>query len=297
MSPLELPSEIQTFQRELDQVKRGAERLARGELDSPIEVPASDEIGSVARSLNQMAEQLRRLEAIRREFVSNVSHELKTPLTAIKGFVETLLDGAIEDREQAREFLTIISRHVERMIGIIVDLLTLSQLEERPDGEQIPFEEQPLRDVIACAAQLCEHSAREKAIVLTVQCQENIRCRINASLLEQALINLVENAIKYSDSAAGVDLVVEDADDMTVIHVRDYGQGIPPEHLDRIFNRFYRVDKARTRKLGGTGLGLSIVKHIAQAHGGWAKVASEVGKGSTFSIYLPRHARQAVVGE
>lgn len=297
MSPPKLEREIHTFRRELDEVKRGAERLARGELDSPIEVPESDEIGSVARSLNQMAEQLRRLEAVRREFVSNVSHELKTPLTAIKGFVETLLDGAIDDRAQAREFLTIISRHVERMIGIIVDLLTLSQLEERPDGEQIPFEEHTLRDVIACAAQLCEHSAREKAIVITVQCPEHVRCRINASLLEQALINLIENAIKYSDSAAGVDVLVEDAADMTTIQVRDYGQGIPAEHLDRIFNRFYRVDKARTRKLGGTGLGLSIVKHIAQAHGGWAEVASEVGKGSTFSIYIPRSDRSHAVGE
>ena len=133
--------------------------------------------------------------------------------------------------------------------------------------------------------------------MLTVQCPEHVRCRINASLLEQALINLIENAIKYSDSAAGVDLLVEDTADMTVIHVRDYGQGIPPEHLDRIFNRFYRVDKARTRKLGGTGLGLSIVKHIAQAHGGWAGVASEVGKGSTFSIFLPRHERRPAVGE
>ena len=285
------------LQAELEQVKRGAERLARGELDHPIDVPASDEIGSLARSLNQMAEQLRRLEAVRREFVSNVSHELKTPLTAIKGFVETLLDGAIQDQTQAREFLSIISRHVDRMIGIIVDLLTLSQLEERPDGEQISCDEHVLRNVIGCALQLCEHEAAAKAIVLAVHCPENIRCRVNASLLEQALINLIENAIKYSETSTGVDVIVEDSAELTVIRVRDYGRGIPEEHLDRIFNRFYRVDKARTRKLGGTGLGLSIVKHIAQAHGGWAEVQSAVGKGSTFSIHLPRTLRARAVGE
>ncbi len=230
---------------------------------------------------------IRRLESIRRDFVANVSHELKTPVTSIKGFVETLLDGAIDDPEKTKRFIGIIARQADRLQAIIEDLLTLSRLEQDAEDAQIPMKAAPLSPVIEGAVQACDVKGREKDISFTVDCPADLNVRMNAALLEQAIINLIDNAVKYSDSGGEVNITAESRTDRVVISVTDHGPGVSEEHLPRLFERFYRVDKARSRTLGGTGLGLSIVKHIAQVHGGYPEVRSVLGQGCTFMVHLP----------
>jgi two-component system, OmpR family, phosphate regulon sensor histidine kinase PhoR len=230
---------------------------------------------------------LKRLEAVRRDFVANVSHELKTPVTSIKGFAETLDDGAIDDPEAAHRFVRIISGQADRLNAIIGDLLALSSLEQSQDGRGLSTEEADVCDVVKAAVEVCEPKAQTKRIPLGVTCEQCTLAPVNPPLLEQAVINLIDNALKYSPEGSPVEVAVDQRDGELVISVRDEGPGIPREHLPRLFERFYRVDKARSRDLGGTGLGLAIVKHITQAHGGSVSVDSVVGRGSTFRIHLP----------
>lgn len=230
---------------------------------------------------------LRRLEMIRKDFVANVSHELKTPVTSIKGFVETLREGALTDPETARSFLERIAANTERLNSIIDDLLTLSRVEQENEQQVMSLIVGNLSDVVKAAIATVEMKAREQEIPIELHTANGVSARMNATLLEQAVTNLLDNAIKYSEPGHPVKVEVARENGHAVIHVRDQGVGIAPEHLPRIFERFYRVDRARGRKLGGTGLGLSIVKHIAQAHGGSVAVESAPGKGSTFSIVLP----------
>jgi len=230
---------------------------------------------------------LRRLETVRRDFVANVSHELKTPVTAVKGFVETLLDSAMDDPETARRFLEIISRQADRLQAIIDDLLSLSRLEQEADKAQISMAPTNLQPIIGAAIKACELTAAEKNVKIVLSCDEKLTARINAPLMEQAIINLIDNAVKYSDEGGEIKVLASATGKEIVIEVSDNGIGIAEEHLPRLFERFYRVDKARSRKMGGTGLGLAIVKHIIQIHGGYPGVVSEPGKGSTFSITLP----------
>jgi two-component system phosphate regulon sensor histidine kinase PhoR len=229
---------------------------------------------------------LKRLEAVRRDFVANVSHELKTPVTSIKGFTETLLDGAADDPEARERFLRIVAGQADRLNSIIGDLLALSTLEADQEGAT-PLEEADVCDVVHVAAKVCSAKAEMKHVVLDVACAEAVYAPINPPLLEQAVVNLVDNAIKYSPEGSTVEVSLEDRQGEVVILVRDRGCGIAREHLPRLFERFYRVDKARSRDLGGTGLGLAIVKHIAQVHGGRVSVQSEVGRGSSFRLHLP----------
>ena len=229
---------------------------------------------------------LRRLEQVRRDFVANVSHELRTPITSIKGFVETLLDGALEDPEDARRFLEIVAKQADRLNAILGDLLTLSGIEEGEEKASIALEVMPLRGTLEAALQLCANKASIKNITVHLDCAPTLAARINPSLLEQAVVNLVDNAIKYSPSGSDVLVKAGESNGM-VIRVEDRGCGVAAEHLPRLFERFYRVDKARSRSLGGTGLGLAIVKHVITAHGGRVSVESAPGIGSTFTIHLP----------
>ena len=230
---------------------------------------------------------LRRLEEIRRDFVANVSHELRTPITSIKGFLETLLDGALEDKENAGRFLRIMSRQVNRLDAIIGDLLVLSRIERGSEEQRIELAPEPLREVLQAAVEMCERKAADKAVTIAVICPEDLAGAINAALLEQAVVNLVDNAIKYSPPQGTVEISAAPEEEEIVIRVKDQGCGIEAQHLPRLFERFYRVDKARSRELGGTGLGLAIVRHIALAHRGSVSVESTVGVGSTFCLRLP----------
>jgi two-component system phosphate regulon sensor histidine kinase PhoR len=232
---------------------------------------------------------LRRLEKVRRDFVANVSHEIRTPLTTIKGFTETLLDGAAEDPKNVRGFLKIISKQSDRLNSIIEDLLILARLEQEDERAQIEFNDVSLKKVLKSAVKVCMHSAEKKKVDLILETQNNLLPRINPDLLEQAIVNLVENAIKYSTKGGQVSIKAITKNREIEISVKDFGSGIPEKHLPRLFERFYRVDKSRNREQGGTGLGLSIVKHILQVHGGRVSVDSELGKGSIFSLYIPYH--------
>jgi two-component system phosphate regulon sensor histidine kinase PhoR len=231
---------------------------------------------------------LKRLEAVRRDFVANVSHELKTPVTTIKGFAETLSDGALDDPDAAHRFVRIIAGQADRLNSIIEDLLALSTLEQSIDSPLLQLDEADLCDVVAVALDVVGPKAEAKGVTLRELCPGRLLATVSPPLLEQAVVNLVDNAVKYSPAGAAVEVAVEEAGDEVVISVTDEGPGVPREHLPRLFERFYRVDKARSRDLGGTGLGLAIVKHIAQIHGGRVSVESVVGRGSTFRIHLPR---------
>jgi len=229
---------------------------------------------------------LRKLEVVRRDFVANVSHELKTPVTSIKGFVETLLDGAMKDPVGAEKFLKIVLRQADRLAAIIDDLLVLSSLEQEKDANTVVLEQGHIAGVLRDAIEVCSVKAGEKMVKINLDCSEQLTARINPALLEQAMVNLIDNAVKYSGEETTVDVRASKTGDKVVIEVKDRGPGIEKIHLSRIFERFYTVDKARSRQLGGTGLGLSIVKHIALAHKGDVSVDSVPGQGSTFSIYL-----------
>jgi len=235
---------------------------------------------------------LRRLENVRRDFVANVSHELKTPITSIKGYVETLLDGAMDNREDSARFLKIIVKQTNQLYAIIEDLLSLSRIEKLSENKEVELSIGNLHQILAEAVQTCQMKASEKNIRISLHCPEELRANMNATMLEQAVVNLVVNAIKYSEVESEVIVSAEEKtqDDgigRVVISVQDFGVGIAKKHLPRLFERFYRSDKARSRKLGGTGLGLSIVKHIAQIHGGDVSVQSQEGQGSRFFISLP----------
>jgi len=231
---------------------------------------------------------VRRLERMRTEFVANVSHEIRTPITSIQGFIETLLDSDDPQTPDTERFLRIIANHAERLGSIIEDLLSLSRIEQEAESGEIHLEKTELRPILVGAIQICEGSASEKNIPVQLVCRDTILVSANQTLLEEAVTNLIDNAVKYSEFGSPIIIEAVTEDEYVVIHVRDRGSGISEEHQPRIFERFYRVDKARSRKRGGTGLGLSIVKHITQAHGGFATVESQLGRGSVFSIHLPR---------
>jgi two-component system phosphate regulon sensor histidine kinase PhoR len=233
---------------------------------------------------------LRRLETIRRDFVANVSHELRTPITSIRGYVETLLDGALDSREDSVKFLQIIQRQSDRLNEIIDDLLALSRIEQESHEGKIALQDGALYPVLAAAVQTCQVQADKTEVDISLDCPENLLVSMNDTLLEQAVVNLLVNAIKYSHGGGTVALQAGVAGEpdagKVVISVKDNGCGIAREHLPRLFERFYRSDRARSRAVGGTGLGLAIVKHIIQAHGGRIEVQSQEGVGSEFRITL-----------
>jgi len=230
---------------------------------------------------------LLRLENVRKEFVANVSHELKTPITAIKGFVETLQDGAKDDPAELERFLAIIARQTGRLEMIVEDLLSLARIEQDGFEQAMERERTDLKELCKGALQLCQPNAKAKGISLILEEGEPHKLEINPRLVEQALINLLDNAIKYSGKGKEVRIGWFRSNQNWSLEVKDQGLGIPVEALPRIFERFYRVDKARSGNDLSTGLGLSIVKNIMKLHKGRVEVESQLGKGSSFRLLFP----------
>lgn len=265
--------------------------------------PITDPSGGVQAAVAVFYDitELEMVDRMRRDFVINVSHELRTPLTAIQGYTETLLDGAIDEAENNRRFLRIIRQNSERLAQLTSDLMALSQIEVK--AREFSFLPHKVNELLIQAADALQTETRKKQIRITIEpVQEDLQVDCDSEAIRQVLLNLMDNATKYTSQGGSINIgAFLDGDDVCFF-VRDTGIGIPQEHIPRLFERFYRVDKARSRALGGTGLGLAIVKHLVLAHDGQVSVESEVGKGSTFYFQIPASAarepavlRQAVL--
>jgi two-component system phosphate regulon sensor histidine kinase PhoR len=283
-----------------------AGKLARGDFQARLERGGSDELGVLTGQLNDtgeklqaMFEQLQRehaelekLERVRKDFVINVSHELRTPLASIQGYTETLLEGAIHDPEHNIRFLSIIRQNAERLGRLTADLMTLSRLELK--STKFQFASYYARDLLADSRDSMQPIAEKKNIQIVLEPgPDKAEVFCDSEAVHQVVSNLLDNAIKYTPESGTITLgcrPFEDAPtEMMEFYVTDSGIGIPAEDLPRLFERFYRVDKARSRQMGGTGLGLAIVKHLVRAMGGEVRVESEAGRGSTFLFTLPVH--------
>lgn len=229
--------------------------------------------------------QIDRLELVRQEFLSNISHELRTPLTSILAFVETLEDGGIDDRENNMRFLGVIRRNAERMSSLIADILELSLIES--GGVSIDIRKVNLNSAVADVMTALSAKAGDRGITFVNNIPDPTVITADPVRLEQMLTNLIDNAIKFNRPEGSVTVSATHENGNDIITVADTGEGILPEHIGRIFERFYRTDRARSRDLGGTGLGLAIVKHLAKLHGGEVSVTSALGTGTTFRIELP----------
>jgi two-component system phosphate regulon sensor histidine kinase PhoR len=226
-----------------------------------------------------------KLEQIRKDFAANVSHELRTPIQVIQGFAENILNAPVDEHEQIHHFAEIIKRNAKAMDNLTSDLLTLVSL-ENPDAERPPLEETVVSNVIKEAVDMVAVTAKEKNISISVSCPPELKVKAYSSLLVQAIVNLLDNGIKYSSKDSPITVLAYNQGEL-IIEVKDKGIGIPAEHIDRIFERFYRADRSRSREAGGTGLGLSIVRHIALLHRGIIEAESHTGEGSTFRLKLP----------
>jgi len=276
------------------QMKETAQRIAKGDFSKKVRIKSKDELGELAKSLNIMSdelqqkiENLKQMDRVRTDFVANVSHELKTPLTLIKGYIETLEDKAIDDKEKARKFVSIIKEHSGRLENIINDLLSLSELELSNDSvKKVEFDLKVLIDDLSLSF---GHALVAKKQSLSIDSQGNdFKIKADPNKIEQVFVNLIDNAIKYTSQGGKIVVALFEQQDQLTVTVEDNGIGIPEEHLNRVFERFYRVDKARSRQLGGTGLGLSIAKHIVLAHKGKINIESQTNKGTTVSVTLPK---------
>jgi two-component system, OmpR family, phosphate regulon sensor histidine kinase PhoR len=237
--------------------------------------------------------ELERLERVRKDFVANVSHELRTPLAAIRGYAETLLDGALEDRENNHRFVEIIQAQATRLTNIASDLLTISELESNhaaPAPKPVS-----IRAALESALRTVESGARIRGVRLLSEELDDLQVLGNELQLEQVFVNLLDNAVKFNRPNGEVRVEANSTDGRAQIIISDTGIGIPSEHLPRVFERFYRADKARSREMGGTGLGLSIVKHVIEQMGGTVTVASQVGQGSRFTLTVPRFFSSSVL--
>jgi two-component system phosphate regulon sensor histidine kinase PhoR len=274
-------------------MKRIAERISKGDFGEKIIIKGNNELAELAESLNTMAnelqvkmERMKHMDRVRSDFVANVSHELKTPLTAIRGFVETLEDGAINDKTNATRFLAIIKKHTQRLGNIIDDLLRLSELES---GGRIEMAELDLKGLVDEVVMGFGHSLNAKRQELSVEAEGGDFVTLgDRAKLEQVFVNLIDNAIKYTKEGGQIKVRLAADGDCLTVAVEDNGIGIPKDDVERVFERFYRVDKAHSRKVGGTGLGLSIAKHIVLVHNGQIRIESEPGRGTKVIVTLAR---------
>jgi two-component system phosphate regulon sensor histidine kinase PhoR len=289
------------FSRKLGSIIEFAGRLSMGDFRARLQMENNDELGVLGAKLNDTGQKLQhmfeqleqehaeleKLERVRKDFVINVSHELRTPLASIQGYTETLLDGAIHDSEHNVRFLSIIRQNAERLRRLTDDLLTLSRIELR--RHSFRFAHYDVNSLLAEQVDAMQPMAEKRDITLTLEAAPGgteVFC--DSEAVHQIATNLIDNALKYTPAGGAVAIGARKAgSDRVMIYVRDTGIGIPEEDLPRLFERFYRVDKARSRELGGTGLGLAIVKHLVLAHGGEVGVESVVNQGSTFSFTVP----------
>ena len=281
--------------RPIQHIARTAAAITQGDLNARIVETGGDEIASLAAGINEMArtlgadlERQRKLERVRTEFLGNVSHELRTPIFSIQGYLETLMDGAVDDPAVNREFLGKAHTHAERLNALLNDLIEISRIES---GEmKMSFRWFALNQFLDAVEEDMRPLAERKQISLTTEypAVPDLRVWGDRDRLKQVMVNLIENAVKYTEPGGKIRVGVALEKDQAKISVTDSGIGIPGEHHQRIFERFYRVDKDRSRDVGGTGLGLAIVKHIVEAHGGTIGVTSEPARGSVFTFSVKR---------
>ena len=282
-------SAIRPFEQTIRRYVSGTEQHLRA-FAVPLEAISREMRQGVVIVLRDIS-RIAKLEQVRKDFVANVSHELRTPIQVIKGFTETILDSSLNNKEEIRRFAEIINKNTKTMENLTYDLLTLTSLEDE-NGSRFPMEETALAPLVAEAAEMVEIAARKKNITIETSCPDDLGAKLYGPLIIQALVNLLDNSIKYSDAGSRIKIKVFQAENKLVIEVKDKGIGIPAEHIGRLFERFYRVDRARfrtegSREAGGTGLGLAIVRHIALLHKGTAEAESHAGDGSVFRLRLP----------
>jgi two-component system phosphate regulon sensor histidine kinase PhoR len=288
------------YSRRLGDIIRFAGKLTTGDIDTRLRAQGRGELSILAGQLNETGEklhgmleqlqheraELERLERFRKDFLINVSHELRTPLASIQGYAETLLDGALQDPNHNARFVAIIKQNAERLGSLVADLMTLSRIELGSQKLEVaPF---PVCELLRQAAESLHPLISKKGIVMHLDLpSEETEALCDSEAVHQILSNLMDNALKYTPAGGELRVGAQVMGDLVEVYVADTGAGIPSEDLPRLFERFYRVDKARSREMGGTGLGLSIVKHLVKAQGGEVSVESEVGQGSRFSFKLP----------
>ncbi len=269
--------------------------ITRGDYSKRVKVESNDEWGELSENINEMAAKLGKLEKIRTEFVTNVTHELKTPLTSIRGFVETLRNGALNDAGAAAKFLMIIDIEAERLNNLINDILYLSEIETGVKDGNIAMH--LLKPIVEEVASMLGNQAEKRNIGIYTEIEDMLQLTANRDRIKQLLINLIDNAVKYNIDGGSVIVKAWRDEGNVLISVKDTGIGIPEEYQERIFERFYRVDKGRSRSMGGTGLGLSIVKHIVNLYNGDIHVKSQSGKGTEFTVRLPEVRNGGMVNE
>ena len=279
----------------MNQITQAVERIHAGDLDTHIQLSSGTEIVTVANAINELVDklkadivQMRKLQKARSEFLGNVSHELRTPIFAIQGFIETLLNGAVDDRTVNRAFLEKARSNANRLNTLLEDLINISQIES--GDMKMSFRYFTVNDFVEGVVQDFRQAAGQSGISVVALCKtaRDVEVLGDRDRLRQVLSNLIDNGMKYNVPGGKVSVTTESKDGTILVSVSDTGVGIAAEHLPRIFERFYRVDKDRSREVGGTGLGLAIVKHIVEAHGSTIEVESQPGKGSTFRFTLKK---------
>ena len=276
---------MRTFTRPIGDLSEGIERMTGGDLSARVNVRGKNEFAELAQAFNSMSEKIEALDKTRSQFVSNASHELKTPLSTMKILIESLLYQDPMDPGLAKEFLTDVNKEIDRLNRIVSDLLTLVNIDS--GGMKLNIAEMSLNSLLEEQVKRLLPLARENGIEINLEMKDDISTLGDSAKLEQVIYNVIDNAIKYTPRGGEVETSLVRSGRKAVIRISDTGIGIPADDLPHIFDRFYRVDKARSRATGGTGLGLSIVKQIVQNHGGNISASSAEGKGTTFTIELP----------
>ena len=282
---------LRSITRPIGELNEGIARMSRGDLSARVRVRGKNEFADLASAFNSMSDRLQQLDNSRNQFVSNASHELKTPLSAMKILIETLLYQDPIDPVMAKDFLGDVDKEIDRLTQIVSDLLTLVNIDS--GAMKLKLEDLDIAALTQEQVRRLSPLARENGIELECSTGAPLMVNGDAVKLQQVIYNVIDNAIKYTPRGGEVHCAVSRSGRMAVLRIADTGEGIPAEDLPHIFDRFYRVDKARSRETGGTGLGLSIVKQIVLSHGGSITPESTLGKGTTFTIQLPLTAKKS----